>query len=496
MNGPGERVWQDQSSVNGEDLAVRTRALVEQAWMAISGATGGGTALEVGGTGGQLPSRFPVEETAVACVGAALLAAAGLHQSRGGTVGTAYVDRGQVAAAVRSERFFEVEGRETRLGFASLSRFFEANDGWVRTHANYPWHKQALLTSLGSADDLKEVGRAVGRRTALEVENAVVKAGGVAAAVRSPDEWGRHAQGLAVAAEPLVTPRRLGDATPRRRPEGPAPASGVRVLDLTRVIAGPAATRFLGALGADVLRIDPPQLPDLTPGAPADSLLAKRTAWLDATSPSGRAGLHGLLDGADVLVCGYRPGALDRLGLDARYLASAYPGLVVVVLSGWGHSGPWAGRRGFDSIVQAASGIAHVESGGETTPGVLPCQLLDHGTGYLMAAATLDGLRCQGELGGTQFRYLSLARTASWLLSSVVSVRGPDRGRSGAAGPDPVSPVTAAAEFSAEPWLVKLDSEAGPVHVVGPPGRLGEQCLRWPTRVSGYGDDEPIWLPR
>jgi crotonobetainyl-CoA:carnitine CoA-transferase CaiB-like acyl-CoA transferase len=483
--------------VGGDDLAA---AAIEQAWTAVSGGAGSPEALEVGGAGGQLPSRFPVEETAVACVGVALLAAAGLHHSRGGKPGAAFVDRGQVAAAVRSERFFRVDRRGAGLGFASLSRFFEASDGWVRTHANYPWHKRALLTALDCTDDPDAVVSAIRNRHALQVEKDVVGAGGVAAAVRSPDEWTRHAQGLAVAAEPLVAPRRLGDATPRGRTEGRLPAAGIRVLDLTRVIAGPVATRFLGALGADVLRVDPPRLPDLIPGAPADSLLGKRSARLDASSPSGRAHLHSLLDEADVLVCGYRPGSLDRLGLDAPTLAGAHPGLVVVVLSAWGHSGPWAGRRGFDSIVQAASGIADVEAPDETAPGALPCQLLDHGTGYLMAAAILEGLRRQSEEGGTQFRYLSLARTASWLMSNAVlvgaPVPGPIRLAIRVLGPDPVSPAPAATDPSPERWLVDLDSEDGPVQAVSPPGRLGEHVLQWPARVHRYLSDEPMWLPR
>jgi crotonobetainyl-CoA:carnitine CoA-transferase CaiB-like acyl-CoA transferase len=255
------------------------------------------------------------------------------------------------------------------------------------------------------------------------------------------------------------------------------------VLDLTRVIAGPVATRFLGALGAEVLRIDPPQLPDMTPGMPADSLLAKRTALLDATSRKGRSTLHALLSEADVVVCGYRPGSLNRLGLEATSLAAAHPGLVAIVLNAWGYSGPWARRRGFDSIVQAASGIARAESrDGGATPGTLPCQLLDHGTGYLMAAAALEGLRSQGEQGGTQFRYLSLARTAGWL-----------RAAAGPVAPDEPTPAQA---FDVDRWMVQLDSAAGPVQAVAPPGRLGEHVLRWPQIANQYGRDEPVWLSR
>jgi CoA transferase family III len=454
--------------------------LAEQLWAAVSPGTVAAP-VEVTGTGGDLPSRFAVEEAAVACVGVALRAAAVLHERRGGPRLAVGADRGQVAAAVRSERYFSWLGRPAGAGFAPLSRFWRAAGGWVRTHANYPWHRAALLGALGCADDAGEVAAAVARLPADVVENRVVAEGGVAAAVRSAAQWRDHPQGLAVAAEPLVGRERLGDAVPRQRPAQALPASGVRVLDLTRVIAGPVGTRFLGALGADVLRLDPPGLPDLVPGAPADGLLAKRSAPLDLATAAGAAALHRLLDGADVVVCGYRPGALDRFGLAPADLADRHPGLVAIYLSAWGRAGPWARRRGFDSIVQAAAGIAAGESADEAAPGALPCQLLDHGTGYLAAAAALDGLRCQAERGGTQLRYVSLAGTAWWLISITAppAVAAP--------AVQPPGPAR---------WMVTLPPGDGTVTAVSPPGRLGDSPLRWPVGPARYRRDRPQWLSR
>jgi crotonobetainyl-CoA:carnitine CoA-transferase CaiB-like acyl-CoA transferase len=460
----------------------RAGRLLQEAWQAVWRESAARPALEVTGTSGHLPSHFAVEDTGVACVGVALLSAARVHESRGGRQLAAGLDRGQVAAAVRSERYFAVAGRPAGMGFAPLSRFFQAADGWVRTHANYPWHKQALLQALGAADDPEAVAAAMKGLPAQEAEDLIVGSGGVAAAVRSAEEWAAHPQGRAVEAEPLVAAVQIGHEPPRPRASGLQPASAVRVLDLTRAIAGPVATRFLGSLGADVLRLDPPRWPDLTAGAPGDSLLAKRSARLDASGPGGRAVLHALLDEADVLVCGYRPGALIRFGLGAGDLAEAHPGLVVLVLDAWGHSGPWSGRRGFDSIVQAASGIAMGESPDGVEPGALPCQLLDHGTGYLIAAAALEGLWSQTERGGTQFRYLSLARTAAWLQAT--SLR--------------VSPGPPEIDETAEPerWTMQLSSASGPVRAVAPPGRFGGQPLQWPPTASRYGADEPVWLRR
>ena len=237
------------------------------------------------------------------------------------------------------------------------------------------------------------------------------------------------------------------------------------MLDLTRVIAGPVGTRFLAALGADVLRLDPPHLPEL-PGQVPDGLIGKRSALLDARTDGAR--LHALLDQADVLVHGYRPGALDRFGLDFDSLAARYPGLVVVQLSAWGEQ---IERRGFDSIVQAASGIAVIESR-DGRPGALPCQLLDHGTGYLVAAAALDSLRRQRSDGGTHLRTLSLAATAGWLL--------------GLPRPENVDPAT---DLDVEPWLTTI----GRVTAVTPPGTLDGQALSWPRGMPEYGGDAANW---
>ncbi len=449
--------------------------LLAEAWAALDlgETTGLPPGLVVTGDRGQLPSRLPVEDTAVACAGAALLAAAALDARHGPA---ARLDRGHVAAAFRSEAYLRLNGESAGPGFAPLSRFWPAADGWVRTHANYPWHADALLQALGTSGDPESVAAATAGLRAAEVENRVVGAGGIAAAVRGEKEWRAEPPGQAVAAAGLVDGADIGAAPPRRHPAGLLPASGLRVLDLTRVIAGPVATRYLAALGADVLRLDSPQRPEL-PLHAYDGLLGKRSALLDLGTADGAARLHELLSGADVLVHGYRPHALDRFGLTPDELAERHPGLVVVSLSAWGSSGPWGGRRGFDSIVQAACGIAMAESADGMRPGAMPCQLLDHGTGYLCAAAALRALDWQATRGGTQFRELSLARTASWLLSqdrtAGAALTGPDRGE--------------------KAWLTTIDGADGPVTTVLPPGQLGGAGFSWPGPLSQYGGDQAAW---
>ncbi len=458
----------------------------EQAWKAVVSADGPPPPVEVTGAPGQLPARLPVEEVALACVSAALAAADALDQQRGGTRSPLGLDREHVAAAVRSEQFFRWRGHPAGASFAPLSRFWTTADGWIRTHANYPWHRRALLRTLDIDEDIDDdvdtVATAIAQRAADELQEQIVASGGVAAAVRTLEAWQSHPQGRALAAEPLVSHHVAGNAASRARAAAELPASGIRVLDLTRVIAGPVCTRFLGALGADVLRIDPPHLPDGRIGEPSDTLLAKRSALLDFGHDVDTDLLHDLLDRADVLVSGYRRGSLHHFGLTSEALAERHPGLVVVALDAWGHTGPWADRRGFDSIVQAATGIAVAESTDGKTPGALPCQLLDHGTGYLAAAAALDGLRRQMRDGGTHVRQLSLARTAWWLAAS------PNRSTTTSGRRDPaVKPHS---------WIVDISGQKGTATVVAPPGRIGDRALSWPGSPAFYGDDEPQWRSR
>lgn len=323
------------------------------------------------------------------------------------------LDPARVAAAFSSERLLRLDGHPVE-GFAELSDFFPTGDGWVRTHANYPHHHRRLVRLLGVPD---AVGRAhveacLTSWSAQALEDSAVSAGAVAVRVRTEQEWRTSPMGQAVWSGPLVGSRRRaapGGTGHVRRDPAPGEAttllSGVRVLDLTRVIAGPVATRALALLGADVLRIDPP-VPAEIRWQHLDTGHGKRTALLDLHDAHDRARAQQLLDEADVLVTGYRPGALERHGLRV-------PGHVVHGrISAWGTEGPWAGWRGFDSIVQAASGIAVVEASGET-PGTLPAQALDHATGYLVAAGIVRALTSSDEGRDVS---ASLARTAAWLL--------------------------------------------------------------------------------
>lgn len=443
-----------------------------------------------GGPPGGLPARLPVMGLARATVAVCSLAAAELASVRTGrAVPRVRVDDGAVAAAFLSERLVRVDGR-AGAGFAPLSRFWRAADGWVRTHANYPHHRDRLLRALGVPDGsgaADAVAEAVAGRRAVDVEDAVYAAGGLAVAVRDVARWAAHEQGALVPARPLLTleradgPAESGPPRAWSRVTGAGtpllPCAGVRVLDLTRVLAGPVATRTLALLGADVLRIDAPHLPE-SQEAHDDTGMGKRSTTLDLGRRADHRVFEELLADAHVVVTGYRPGALDRFGLSAEALAERRPGLVVGQLSAWGRYGPWRGRRGFDSLVQAATGIALLEgSGGE--PGALPAQALDHGTGYLLAAAVLRALtaRCGPDGGGTRLVRVALTQTAHWL------VHGPAGSPARGGGLDP------------ERWTTTKDTpmgrlrhalppvayEGGPSDWTRPPGPWGADPARWAT---------------
>ncbi len=359
-----------------------------------------------------------------------------------------------IAANFASIAHLSVDGRPAS-GFAELSGYFRCSDGWLRTHANFPHHRRALCEALG-VDGREQLLQTLAQNRAIEAEQAIRDAGGVAAAVRSRHEWAQSAAGRAVAADPWI---RFAAGERSRRPD----PRRLRVLDFTRVIAGPTATKFLAALGADVLRIDPPGMPELL-DQHLDTGAGKRSALADLNVPQTLARVMQLAADADVVMLGYRPGALARFGLDPQQLHARHPHLAVVQIDAWGDSGPWADQRGFDSIVQAATGIGATYRQPDGSPGALPVQALDHATGYGAAAAALALL----ERGGVA--HLSLARTAEQLFKLPAPTGAP-------AGL--TVPIV-----SVEGPHGLLRQVAPLVGAVQPPGGYGAASLQWLTGTA------------
>ena len=296
---------------------------------------------------------------------------------------------------------------------------YRTKDGWIRLHTNVPQHLSAALRVLGADAERDAVAQKVLTWNRLDLEQAVVEAGGVAAAMNGLSGWAAHPQGRAVADEPLIHWHE-SPGSESRLPAFAGSLDGLRILDLTRVLAGPVATRFLAGFGASVLRIDPPHWRE--DGVEPEMTLGKVCASLDLNEANDRTRFESLLSEAHVIVHGYRPGALDQLGYGESRRREINPDIIDVSLSAYGWTGPWRGRRGFDSVVQVNSGLAKegMNRFGADKPVQLPIQALDHGTGYLMAAAVLRALRLQGADGRARSARLSLARTAHLLISNGV----------------------------------------------------------------------------
>lgn len=424
----------------------------------------------------RLPSRLHAAELVRDAVATASLAAARLAAVEPDI----RLDADRVATAVTSDRHLRLDGAAPDV-WSPTSGFFAARDGWVRTHTNYPHHRTRLLTALAlPADATPEAFAArVADLAAGDLERRALAADALAVAVRDLDAWAREPAAEALAGEPLVRMRtRTRRNAPPPRP-GPAasaaaPLAGIRVLDLTRVIAGPVATRTLALLGADVLRLDAPGLPE-PDWQHADTGAGKRSTLLDLGSRDGRAAIEELLSTADIVVLGYRPRSLARFGLAPERLAAEHPELVIGSVSAWGGAGSWGERRGFDSLVQAATGIAAVE-GGER-PGALPMQALDHTAGYLLAAALITAVRRRAETGESSTVAVSLARIATELLAEGI--------RAAPVETTGFAPTVAEHEAAgrrltlAEPALAY---PGGPTSWPAPPGSWGADAPEWRAR--------------
>ena len=431
-------------------------------------------------------SNLRVGELAYDSVALSSLAIALLGVDRGITSmqgAPVVLDTARIQSSFGSEKVFRVDGEAPSI-WAPLSGFWRVADGWVRTHGNYPHHAERLARLLGLPRDADRsaVEQATLGWSRFDLEEQAAASGALAIAVRDPSEWWEHPQYPVLRKTPVVQYARAGDASPRTwRARGKLPLSGIRVLDLTRVIAGPVATRDLAVAGADVLRIDSPRLPEAA-WQHLDTGHEKRSSLLDLDDPADFTRFEALLADADVVVHGYRPDALARYGLDAPALHRRFPGLVVAQLSAWGTHGPWGNHRGFDSLVQAATGIAVLESRDSgATPGALPVQALDHATGHFLAASVATALRAQQAHGGSFDIRLSLARIANELLAAGSADGTADTTEA----QEPLVTQVPLASVTGRPTSVVTCAPP----VLGFPGAPSD----YPSPLHGWGSDQPRW---
>jgi len=432
-----------------------------------------------------LPSSFRVDAAAAASIGAAALAAEAIWRHRTGAGQGVAIDLRHAAAEFRSERHLRIGDTPPADPWDPIAGAYPTQDGWVRLHTNFPHHRDGILKLLACDNTRQDVAAALRRQKAETFETAAFQAGLCVSAYRSFAQWDAHPHAQVLAGLPPLRLERLRDAKPIPFTPNPArPLEGVKVLDLTRVIAGPVAGRTLSAHGADVLYVASPTIPNL-PTLIADTGRGKRACAIDLETPEGRATLRALVEQADIFLQSYRPGALARHGFGPAQVAAMRPGIVVGTLSAYGETGPhgpqsWAGKRGFDSLVQTATGFNHAEAeaAGTASPKPLPCQALDHASGYLLALAAMAARLRQAKEGGSWKVSVALATTGTWLrsLGRIYGLATPD--------PDQASIAD----------LLELSTYGdSPTTAIRHAASLSETPAHWSRGASPLGTDDPAW---
>jgi crotonobetainyl-CoA:carnitine CoA-transferase CaiB-like acyl-CoA transferase len=384
----------------------------------------------------------------------------------------------------RSERYLRVDGKPPPPAWDAIAGVYKTRDHrFVRLHTNSPHHRDAVCKLLNCRPERDQVQAALTQRDGEAFETAAYASGCVVALMRSHDEWAASHQARAIATLPLVEIERIGEADPKPWPAGDRPLAGLRVLDLSRVIAGPVAGRTLAAHGADVMLISSPDLPAI-PWLTIDTGRGKFSSFVDLKTGQGREVLRGLLAEADIFSQGYRPRSLAALGFSPSDAARLSPGIVHASLSAYGRAGPWAERRGFDSLVQCATGFNHAEgqAAGVDGPKELPAQMLDHATGYLMAFGAMMARARQSREGGSWHVQVSLARTGRWLW---------DLGR--------IADGLAAEDLRSDaviPFVEEAASGFGPLRSIRHAALLSRTRASWSRPAMPLGSHPPQWPAR
>jgi crotonobetainyl-CoA:carnitine CoA-transferase CaiB-like acyl-CoA transferase len=433
----------------------------------------------------QIPSSFRVAVAGQTTIAAAGLAAAEIWRLRSGETQEIAVDMRHAVAECRSERYLRLDDKPPPPAWDAIAGVYRTGDNrFVRCHTNFPHHRDAVCKVLGCEPEREKVQAALMRWKGEDFETAAYAAGGVVALMRSYDEWSALPQAHALAELPLISIERIGDAPPKPWPKGDRPLAGLRVLDLSRVIAGPVAGRTLVAHGADVMLVSGPELPAI-PWLTIDTGRGKLTTFAELKSEAGRAQLRDLLKDADIFSQGYRPRALAALGFAPEDAAKINPGIVYVTLSAYGHAGPWAERRGFDSLVQTTTGFNHAEgqAAGIDCPKELPAQMLDHATGYLMAFGAMMAKTRQAREGGSWHVRVSLAQTGRWLWNL-------GRLDGGLNTPD----LTGEAVHPA--FIESVPSGFGTLKAVRHSAVLSKTPARWSRPAMPLGSHLPQWPAR
>ena len=435
-----------------------------------------------------LATRFAADEAVAAALAAGATVAADLWALRTGERQQVEVSTREAAASLTSFHFIQFDdparqppARDPSVVRSAVMGFHPTRDGrHVLLHPSFPPGTERILRALGCENDREAIAGACLARTAIEIEDAVAAEWGCAGMVRTPDEWDASEQGRILAGRPVVEVVKIADSPPEPMPtDGDAPLSGVRVLDLTRVLAGPTCARTLAQYGADVLYLASPDLP-ASSGFIPDTNHGKLSAWLDLSGEAGRTRLRELLATADVFSQGYRTGAMERMGFGPAQLAAARPGLIYTSINCYGHEGPWRGRAGWEQLAQTVTGMAHVH-GGAAGPQLQPGAVTDYTTGFLAAFGALVALHRRALYGGSYLVRVSLCQTGVWVREL------------GVAGPERVDRACKLEGDEIRKFVIHSDTGFGGMSHLRPAVRLSATPARWKRPVVPLGTHEAAW---
>lgn len=439
--------------------------------------------VEIIGSDPVFPTRYKLVAPGAAAMAATGLASADLWALKTGRRQRVRVNARAAAAALRSSRYLKINGERPTEDPEKITGFYPLRDGrWMYLHCNFFNLRDRNLAVLGAPAKREAVAKAVATWDGLELEKTIFEAGGACSFVRSEEEWRALPQMQTVARLPLLEMVKIGDAPPQPLPDGDRPLSGVRVLDLTRVLAGPTCARTLAEHGADVLRVTREDLADSGP-SDFDTGIGKLCTHIDLRNPREAETMRSLIGESDVFSQSYRPGALARRGLSPEAVAELRPGIVYVTLSAWGHEGPWRDRRGYDTVVQSANGMAYRPN--NERPAFLPVSAQDYIAGYLLAYGAMVALGRRVREGGSWLVRASLAGAGHWIRQH------------GLLAPSEYENLPA--ELPADELqslLMQHDSPAGRITHLAPVVQMSETPARWSRPAVPRGFHQPVWPER
>jgi crotonobetainyl-CoA:carnitine CoA-transferase CaiB-like acyl-CoA transferase len=436
-------------------------------------------------------TRFKIGETCAAVLGGVAVAVCDVWEMKTGRRQIVSIDVRRAAAGLRSSVYLQRPGPDgvfrpvvnnDQQAMRAITQPWQTKDGrWVLPHFGLPNLKARMLQLLGCEPNTGSVAAAVAKWHALDLEAAIDEARLCGGMVRSNEEWLAHPHGQVLAAKPLVEIIKIGDSDAEPFPEHGRPLSGIRVLDLTRILAGPMAARTLAEHGADVLMVAAERLPQI-PEHVLDTSHGKRSCFLDLSRQEDADRLRALIRGADVFSQGYRPGTIGKLGFGPEEVAALRPGIVYASINCYGADGPFSHRGGWEQVAQTMTGLCHEGRTGARPngPALLPAAASDYTTGYGAAYGILLALAKRAREGGSYHVRASLCQSAMFIYrQGNVAFPGLDLDLS-------------TAEIDA--MRVVSRPASGPLRHLGPILKFSETQPHWARPTPQLGADAPQWL--